>query len=115
MTVYKNILDKLDKIPLKEELHHKLKFSMFCVLSENYQHFFDKWHKQCILKQNVWETQNGITVLVRPNVSWVTDYNTYNIIFINNSKTAWPTEILIHFFSFSTILLMMLILFFKTV
>ena len=39
------------------------KISMFCGLSQNYQHFFQK-NNACILKQIVQGTQNGIELLV---------------------------------------------------
>ena len=39
------------------------KISIFCVLSQNYQHF-KKNHNICILKQIVQGTKNGIEILV---------------------------------------------------
>ena len=44
------------------ELHLKPKLSMFCKLSQNYQHFLK--NNINILKQIVWATQNGIKILI---------------------------------------------------
>ena len=36
-----------------------------------------------------------------PYDSWVIDQNVQNIILINNSRTAWPSQILMPFLSFA--------------
>ena len=46
---------------IKRVLHPNLKISMFCVLSQNYQHFLEK--KACIFKKIDQKTQNGIGIL----------------------------------------------------
>ena len=57
-----------------------------------------------ILKQIVWETQNAY-IFSRPSGSWNIDQNMQNIVLINNSRTTWPTKILMPFLKFSDILL----------
>ena len=45
-------------------LHHKLKISMFCVLFQNYQHFFEKWYVHLEVNCPRYSKMNGIKVLV---------------------------------------------------
>ena len=54
-----------------------------------------------ILKQILWETKNGINISVGQVESSVTDKNMQSINLIKNSRTIWPTKILMPFFSFS--------------
>ena len=57
-----------------------------------------------ILKLIVWE-EVAIKFQYMPSSSWFVDRNVQNIVLINNSRTSWPTTILIPFFSFSDNLL----------
>ena len=64
-----------------------------------------------ILKQIVWETkktkkkQKRIQNVGRPHGSCIINQNVPNIVLINNSRTTWPTKILMPFSSFTDYLL----------
>ena len=60
---------------------------------------FQKWHNISLLKQIVWETQNWHSNCSRPTGSWVIDQNAQNIVLMNNSRTARPTNIWMPFLS----------------
>ena len=78
---------------LQGEGHPKPKLSMLFALSQSFQHFFK--NDMIILKQIVKETQKW------PNGSGVIDQNMQNTVLINNSRTTWPTKILMPFLSSS--------------
>ena len=63
----------------KEELHPKPKLSMFCLLSQNYQHFFLK-NDMLTLKQIVWEMQKLYYNFSRPSSTWIIDQNKHSIV-----------------------------------
>ena len=60
---------------------------MFFDLSQNHQHLFKKKHWEKIV-------QGTQKVALKFQVSHVMGEHGENIIFINNSKTAWPTALL---------------------
>ena len=59
----------------------------------------------CILKKIVRETQKWLWNFSMPHGSWDIDQYVQNIVLINKSRTAWHTEILMPFSSFSDNLL----------
>ena len=59
---------------------------MFCALSQNYQHIFEKLSEKL---------KNGIKTFVgcKQFLSYIIDYKDFLLLLINNSRTMWPTEI----------------------
>ena len=85
---------------IKEELHPKPKLSMFCALSQNYQHFFfENWYK--FLKQFVWETKIW-EISGSQSVLYWSKCAKYCL--INNSRTASLTETWMSFCEFLNLL-----------
>ena len=82
--------------------HSKSKFSIFCALSQNYQHFLEKKNNVSILNQIVRETENWHQNFIRPSSFGVLIKTLFWSI---NSRTAWPTKILMPFLRFSDNLL----------
>ena len=83
--------------PLKGNCTLKLKFSMFCALSQNSQHICEKiiWVSWRKLSKKL---KNGTTILVVQAVLYeFIDLNRQNIVLINYSITVWPTQILMLF------------------
>ena len=87
--------------PLRGELHLRPKLSMFCAQFQNYQHCFVKLYFS-IVKQIVWETQKWQFLS-----SWLKCEK-----YCYDSRTAWPTEILMPCLSFSDICFRVVILYF---
>ena len=85
---------------IKGELH-KPKSSIFCTISQNYQHFFEKQHYKQLGSEIVWETQKWHSNFRSPGGAWVIDWNTLLHGLINTLRTAWPTKILLPFLSLS--------------
>ena len=90
----------------KGELHPKPKLSMFVHYLKIINTFIF-FEKQCVivLKQIVWETQKWYQNLSRPGDSKVIDKNIQSFVFINNTRTIWPTKTLTPSLSFSDNLL----------
>ena len=57
------------------------------------------------MKQIVSETQKWYQIFTRPHDSWVIDQNVQNIVLIENTRTSWPTKILMSVLSISDNLL----------
>ena len=68
-----------------------------------------------ILKQIVWETPKWHYNFSRSSSSWVIYQNRQNISLMHNSRTAWPTKILMPFLSFLDNLLQVAYLIFQKV
>ena len=73
------------------------KLGCFCVLSQNYQHLFDKWYMHLI--ENCPRNSKLALNLSRPNGSWVIDQTIFLTVLIHNLKTTWSTKISMPFFS----------------
>ena len=63
-------------------------FSMLCLLSQNYQHCFEKYYKHPEAYRLIWETQKWCSNLSRGGVEL--SIKTIFCWFINNLRTAWP-------------------------
>ena len=83
---------------IKGVLHLLPKISMFCALSQNYQQLFEKI-KYASYKQMFKELKNGIEILVCQAVLSYRSKHSKYWFWINNSRTAWPTLILMLFMS----------------
>ena len=60
---------------------------MFCAVSQNYQHLYEKNNNVCILKRIVQGTQNWHWHFSRPGSLNIMDQSSQNIVLINNSRT----------------------------
>ena len=78
-------------------MHFKRKVIVFSSSSSRVLHTLSIVN---ILKQFVWETHKW-HYNFRRNGSWVIDHNNILQVLINNSRTAWPTKILMQILSFS--------------
>ena len=81
-------------ITLMWELHPKPNLSLFCVLSQNYQHRFEEWFKHGIancLRDSKMELK------FETNRSWVIEQNNILHVLINNSRPIHLLEFQCHF------------------
>ena len=63
--------------------------------------FFFFENDRIILMQIIWGTQIGIKIYWWAERFSVIDQNMFNFVLINNSRTIWPTKLIMQFSSFS--------------
>ena len=95
-------MDPLFRFPrlllIKGELHLLPKISMFYALSQNKQQLFEKLILH-LIKKMFKKLKNGIEILVGQAVLSYISKQSKCCFWINNSRTAWPTLILMLFLS----------------
>ena len=114
---FRQLLEKLTSLMyfrshqcIKGELHLRSKLSIFCALSQNYQHCLE--NNLGILKQIIWKTQKWHCNFSTPSSSWVIDQNNILHVWSITQEQRGLVKFQCHIGVSQTICLRMLTLFF---